>query len=222
MDSNRGQGTFAKVVRNMALLQGLRIPFQIRMTIAPDRTDTLGQNLAFINALGHEFRWCMDTTRIVLEPGNIEKILAILLDFYHQTNVNDQTLWSYLRKKGRTHCIDPYQQITIDPAGNLCICSRADWQIGNIQDGITAYAEVSRLPFYSGQPLETCATCLVYEHCKGGCIGAHFEKNKEKTINYRLNDNFCKEMFLLQMLNENLNLGQQYNELRREAEEILS
>jgi uncharacterized protein len=217
-DGNRGQGTFAKVVRNMALLHGLKIPFQIRMTVLLAQDKALKNNLNFVNDLDYPFWWSIDCTREQLNEDNIQALLNVLLQFYRQPRRNnDETLNRYLKPKGQNLCIDPHKQVTIDPEGNLRICSRADWPIGNIQEGITGYAEVRDLPFYSGQPHAVCADCLVYERCKGGCLGAHLEKNKIKTVKYKLNNNYCKEMFLLQLLNENLILGRQYAEFK-EAE----
>ncbi|MDR1996967.1 MAG: 4Fe-4S cluster-binding domain-containing protein [Candidatus Margulisbacteria bacterium] len=222
-DGNRGRGTFAQVIRNMALLEGLRIPFSVRMTLTGEPA-ALKKDLDFVNELGHPFWWCFDHAHKTLTPADLEQILPVFLDFYRKHRVNHaRTLDKYLGKKNnKTHCIDPYYQVTIDPEGQLRICSRVDWIIGNIQEGFTQYAQVKELPFYTGRPPDTCADCLVYECCKGGCIGAHFEKNPEKALNYRLNDSFCKEMFLMQLLNENLILGQQYNELKKETEEALA
>jgi uncharacterized protein len=217
-DSNRGKGTFAKVVRNMALLHGLRIPFQIRMTLSADQADSLRENLDFVNRLDKEFWWGFDSTKAPLDADNLESVLDNLLSFYRQTpHNNDKTLERFLGKsKNKTHCIDPHKQISVDPNGNLRICSRTDWIIGNVQDGLTQYEEIKNLPLYSGQPLEACADCLVYERCKGGCLGAHLEKNVKKTAQYQLKDSVCKEMFLLQLLNENLILGRQYAEFKKE------
>jgi radical SAM protein with 4Fe4S-binding SPASM domain len=217
-DSIRGKGTFAKVIKNMALLYGLKIPFSIRATFSPDKIPSLSKDLDFLNGLEQEFWWNFDHTRTPLDKDNLPEALSTLLSFYKHTPKNYAvTLNKYIGKEhNKTHCIDPYQQITIDPEGNLRICSRVDWIIGDILAGITKYTEIKDLSFYSGIPLQICADCLVYKYCKGGCIGVHFEKNKENFIHYQLNESFCNEMFLLQLVKENLTLEQQYNELQSE------
>lgn len=220
-DRNRGAGTFVKVVKNMALLEGLRLPFAIRMTVPLGQIDTLKKNLNFVDSLRHRFWWCLDCTQEQLTQANAEKLLDIVLQFYQERpNNRAETLKRYLRPKRKNYCIDPYQQITIDPEGGLRVCSRVDYIIGNIQEGITKYDEIKDWPFYSGRPLETCASCLVYEKCHGGCLGEHAEKNKELKADYRLNAAACREMMFLQLLNENLVLKQQYAELKKEEEEL--
>ncbi|GBR73260.1 radical SAM/SPASM domain-containing protein [Candidatus Termititenax aidoneus] len=221
-DQNRGKGTFAKVIKNMALLHGLRIPFSIRMTVSLEQIDSLGRNLEFVNDLGHKFWWSLDSTKKTLAQDDIEKILNILL-WFHQSYPNNfaETLSRHLRKRDKNFCIDPYRQITIDPAGDLRVCSRVDYVIGNIREGVTKYSEIRDWPFYSGKPLKICADCLVYDKCKGGCLGEHFEKNKNLSADYKLNTAQCQEILMMHLLNENLILKQQYASLKKEEEKEL-
>jgi uncharacterized protein len=224
-DQNRGKGTFAKVIRNMALLHGLRIPFSIRATITLAEDSNLVDDLRFLNALRYDFWWSIDHTRGRLTADNLPVVLQQLLAFYSTAPRNyDKTLDKYLATAPKkTWCIDPYETISIDPDGGLHICSRVDKLIGTVRDGVTAYPEIKEWSFYSGQPRPGCADCVVYDNCKGGCLGTHLDVNdSQNAADYELNTGWCQEMFLLQLLNEELILRHQYQELKEQnKQEVL-
>ena len=214
-DKNRGKGTFAKTIRNMALLHGLRIPFKIRMTVSPKRAVSIKEDFEFVNSLGYAFWWNVDHTDEPLAENNVRQLLNGLRCFYRQyPQSNDKTLDRYFMPKHGRHCIDPYQQVTIDPEGYLRVCSRVDWIIGTISEGITKYAEIKDAPFYSKNHVEKCKYCSTLEYCGGGCLGVHLEKTPKSIIKYQPNKSLCNESFLIQLLNEYLVLDVQYAELK--------
>ncbi|MDR2431467.1 MAG: radical SAM protein [Candidatus Margulisbacteria bacterium] len=220
-DRSRGKGTFAKVMKNMGLLHGLNIPFSIRATVVVGEEMDLVADLQFLNALKHIFWWNIDHTQSSLTSENLPQVLEQLLSFYGSALINyDKTLDKYLdATKGDRWCINPYETISIYPDGRLHPCSRIDKIIGTVREGISVWTEIKDAPFYSGHPHTTCKNCLVYFNCRGGCLGTHLEVNGTNNIlEYRLNDGHCKEMFLLQLLNEELILRHQYNKLKSEKE----
>lgn len=212
---SRGQDSFYPILNNISYLQSRGMSIIISMTITRENIKYFRDNIVFLNVLGQRFRWKINTS----EDFQLEELLALLDDLRWLSQNGylnlDDSLAKISNYTGRkTPCIDPHQTISIGPDGNLYICSRVNWKLGDVYTGITKYDQVKDLPFFSGTHHPSCKSCVALKYCLGGCLGEHLEETGTYTTAFKLSKNSCIIHKLLGILLEENQLAKQITQTK--------
>jgi radical SAM protein with 4Fe4S-binding SPASM domain len=204
-DKNRGRGTFELVMQKLAYLTALGVPVNIRATINRETIGAFKQIFYFLNSLALPFLWQVDM-HDAYTPEDLQGLVNDLHTVYAGLGpLYDTTMDRFIgHEKAMRYCIDPYRVISIRPDGVLVVCSRVDWSLGDIWQGIRYEDQLQSVPLYGGPHKSACLDCLSFLHCQGGCLGEHISgKNLQRGSDYEPKLSFCKIQHVLQIvLNE--------------------
>lgn len=197
---NRGIGTFAVVMDNLAYALSKNMFISARATVCANTLKYFEQSWEFLNKLGIPFKWLLnnDDEYPTEDLYGLTDTLRHLYERYR--NNNDLVLSEYAdRINSARYCINPYRTISIRYDGSLVICSRANWVIGSVAEGITQYERIKDLPFYTQTKHPDCLDCPAEPWCHGGCFACHVEKTPEITVQYHIDRGFCLMQLLMQV-----------------------
>lgn len=189
---SRGQESFYTILNNIAYLHSRGARLSLNLTVTKDNLPYFKDNLIFLNMLGINFRWKINTN----DQFTTEDMFTILEALRELSAQKHLTLDESISRIKEYHhklipCIDPHRTITINTNGDLLICSRVNWSIGSITEGITKYDEVKDLPLYSQEYHPECKKCSALTYCRGGCLGEHLEGTGINTVKYTLCKGSC-------------------------------
>jgi radical SAM protein with 4Fe4S-binding SPASM domain len=194
-DRSRGRGSWARAVNAIELLIEAGVNVDVNSVLTRYGLDTVDQLLALVR------QWKIGQHRIIpqfpmgragqfTEDELTEESILQLGDYLHATAraVSSQT-GSYAaegsystRLTRRNHCGAGLSEISVDPEGWVYPCKLLqypDFRTANVRDTplieiFDTHPVLQMTRARVVDTLEPCKTCVIKNHCGGGCRGIHF------------------------------------------------
>lgn len=199
---NRGKNTFEQIIRNLSYLYAKGARVNIRMTISKNNIKDFAENVNFINSFNIPYIWFFDTNQ-KYSPQELETFLRNYLEVSKSNKRwSDQTINYFGSRLNKPiYCIDPFQTVHIRWDGKIVLCSGLDWQVGDINSGISKKEDLGQIPMFNKKiSADKCHNCLTYAFCKGGCLAEHVNYTQEIVYDYNLKKSFCDIQRLIHLI----------------------
>jgi len=194
-DHNRGHGSWARAVQSIQLLIKAGVPVDINSVLSRVGLSDIDQLLQLV----HE--WKVGEHRIVPQfpmgrgaiarDGELSDEELLRLDDYlyaaqrkfKQEGTSYSAEGSYSTEgMRRNHCGAGLSEVSVDPEGWVYPCrllQYTEFRTGNIReqrltDIVSAHPTLLGVRSRTADRLQPCSTCIIRNHCGGGCRGMHY------------------------------------------------